>query len=286
MQDQHDAIDFTDNAVLTLGNLPLLKRLRTLLLANNRIQNISPSIHLSVPNLQTLVLTNNLVTELGDLEPLKELRYLKYISLMGNPVTEKKWYREWLAFRIPSLRVIDFQRIRDKVRSSASYHSRRSLIIWALAAPFSFSPGARTREDIICDSRWTAHRPCHNYIYDCIYTHYENSSDNGRAQGRTEHPQSRPSHVQRRPGQGESCHRQGHVDRGGEEIGKESAGGLCAGDRGSRSIIAWTVSVCPRVVNCCNLCNVHSYDTKNMPVYKFCQKYFSKYNMEFRGDTQ
>jgi len=63
------------------------------------------------------VLTNNLVTELGDLEPLKELRHLKYISLLGNPVTEKKWYREWLAFRIPGLRVIDFQRIRDKERA-------------------------------------------------------------------------------------------------------------------------------------------------------------------------
>ena len=284
MQDQHDAIDFTDNAILTLGNLPLLKRLHTLLLANNRIQNISPSIHLSVPNLQTLVLTNNLVTELGDLEPLKELRHLKYISLMGNPVTEKKWYREWLAFKIPSLRVIDFQRIRDKVRSSASYHSRRTLIIWAPAA--SFSPGARTREDIICDSRRTAHRPRHNYIYDCIYTHHKNSSDNGRAQGRTEHPQSRPSHVQRRPGQGKGCHRQGHVNRGGEEIGKESTGGLCARDRVSRSIISWTVSVCFRVVNCCNSCNVYSYDTKNMSVYKKFPEYFSKKcNMEFRGNA-
>ena len=35
---------------------------------------------------------------------------------MGNPVREKKWYREWLAWRIPGLRVLDFQRIRDKVR--------------------------------------------------------------------------------------------------------------------------------------------------------------------------
>jgi len=114
-KDQHDAIDFTDNSILILGNLPLLKRLTTLLLANNRIQSISPSIHLSVPNLTTLVLTNNNIGELGDLEPLKEVKHLKYISLLGNPVRERKWYREWLAWRIPGLRVIDFQRIRDKV---------------------------------------------------------------------------------------------------------------------------------------------------------------------------
>lgn len=260
MQDQHDAIDFTDNAILTLGNLPLLKRLHTLLLANNRIQNISPSIHISVPNLQTLVLTNNLVTELGDLEPLKELRYLKYISFMGNPVTEKKWYREWLAFRIPGLRVIDFQRIRDKVGSSASYHPRRTLIIWALAV--SITPGACTREDIVRNSRRTAHRPCHNYLYNCIYTHDENRPHHGRTQGCTEHAQGRPSHVQRRPRQGESCHRQSHVNRGGEEIGKESAGGLCARDRVSWGIIAWTASVCYHVINRCIFCNVYSYDTK------------------------
>jgi U2 small nuclear ribonucleoprotein A' len=112
-------MDFTDNAIITLGNLPLLKRLHTLLLANNRIQNISPSIHLSVPNLRTLVLTNNNISELGDLEPLKELKHLQYLSLLGNPAREKKWYREWLAWRIPGLRVIDFQRIRDKVRLPA-----------------------------------------------------------------------------------------------------------------------------------------------------------------------
>jgi len=95
----------------------LLKRLRTLFLANNRISSISPSIHLSVPNLTTLVLTNNNISELGDLEPLKELKNLKYLCLLGNPVREKKWYREWLAWRMPGLRVLDFQRIRDKERS-------------------------------------------------------------------------------------------------------------------------------------------------------------------------
>lgn len=118
-KDQHDAIDFTDNSIIVLGNIPLLRRIRTLLLANNRIASISPSLHLSVPNLTTLVLTNNNVTELGDLEPLKDLRNLTYLSLLGNPVREKKWYREWLAWRIPKLRVLDFQRIRDKERQSA-----------------------------------------------------------------------------------------------------------------------------------------------------------------------
>ncbi|KAL0950768.1 hypothetical protein HGRIS_007535 [Hohenbuehelia grisea] len=117
-RDQHDAIDFTDNAIVSLGNLPLLRRLHTLLLASNHITSISPSLHLSAPNLTTLVLTNNSIAELGDLEPLKDLRSLRFLSLLGNPVREKKWYREWLAWRLPALRVLDFQRIRDKERKA------------------------------------------------------------------------------------------------------------------------------------------------------------------------
>ncbi|KAF8559294.1 L domain-like protein [Imleria badia] len=129
-KDQHDAIDLTDNSITALGNLPLLKRLRTLLLANNRVSSISPSINLSVPNLSTLVLTANSISELGDLEPLKDLKNLKYLSLIGNPVREKKWYREWLAWRIPSLRVLDFQRIRDKERQTG-----KSLFLTAEGLP-------------------------------------------------------------------------------------------------------------------------------------------------------
>jgi U2 small nuclear ribonucleoprotein A' len=125
LQDQHDAIDLTDNSIITLGNFPLLKRLHTLLLANNRIASISPSLSLSVPNLRTLILTNNNVAELGDLEPLKDLKALQYLSLLGNPVREKKWYREWLAWRLPGLRVLDFQRIRDKVRTLRDWAAAR-----------------------------------------------------------------------------------------------------------------------------------------------------------------
>ncbi|KAI0702428.1 L domain-like protein [Cytidiella melzeri] len=117
-KDSHDCIDLTDNSIVVLGNIPLLRRLRTLLLANNRISSISASLHLSVPNLATLILTNNNIAELGDLEPLKDVKGLKYLSLLGNPVREKKWYREWLAHRILSLRVLDFQRIRDKERQA------------------------------------------------------------------------------------------------------------------------------------------------------------------------
>lgn len=115
MQDQHDTIDLTDNSLTHVQNFPLLKRLTSLLLANNRISHISSSLSNSIPNLASLGLSNNALSELGDLVPLGELKRLEYLSLIGNAVTEKKWYREWVIFNCKTLRVLDFQRIQDKV---------------------------------------------------------------------------------------------------------------------------------------------------------------------------
>jgi len=118
-KDQHDTIDLTDNAISQLANLPLSPRLTTLLLANNVIHSIHPSIATSAPNLRTLILTNNAFEELGDLEVLGKCRNLQYLSLVGCPVGEKKWYRSWVIHVCKSLRVLDFERIKDKERKAA-----------------------------------------------------------------------------------------------------------------------------------------------------------------------
>lgn len=110
--------------MILLANLPLLRRLRTLLLANNRISAISPSLHLSAPNLTSLMLTNNNIAELGDLQPLQQVRSLRYLCLLANPVREKKWYREWLIYSVKSIRVLDFERIRDKVAPGILFLSK------------------------------------------------------------------------------------------------------------------------------------------------------------------
>ena len=123
-QDQHDAIDLTDNSVTTLANFPLMRRLRSLHLANNHIMSISPSLYLSLPNLITLVLTNNSLVQLGDLEPLKDCRALQFLSLLGNPVREKKYYRDWVIWRCKALHVLDFTRIREKVRCYLNFRVR------------------------------------------------------------------------------------------------------------------------------------------------------------------
>lgn len=86
----NDAIDLTDNDIAQLGNFPLQPRLRTLFLAQNRISNIQPNLSTSIPNLQTLVLTKNRLTELADLDPLAGFKKLVFLSATGNPVASKE----------------------------------------------------------------------------------------------------------------------------------------------------------------------------------------------------
>ena len=114
-----DALDLTDNDVATLGNFPLSPRLRTLLLARNRVRAIHPQLASSVPNLAHLVLTANNLAELADLDPLAGLPRLVHLSLVDNPVARKEHYRLWVIWRCPSVRFLDFQRVRDAEREHA-----------------------------------------------------------------------------------------------------------------------------------------------------------------------
>ncbi|CAK4034900.1 u2 small nuclear ribonucleo a [Lecanosticta acicola] len=114
-----ECIDFTDNNIQQLANFPLSPRLQSLLLTNNRVHTISESLGKNVPNLHTLVLTKNNLSELADLEPLMGLKKLVYVSLMGNPVATKENYRYWLLWRCPQIRFLDYQKVKDSERSKA-----------------------------------------------------------------------------------------------------------------------------------------------------------------------
>ncbi|KAI6184357.1 hypothetical protein M3Y97_00587500 [Aphelenchoides bicaudatus] len=119
-KDQFDVIDLTDNNIRKIDNLPLMKRLESILLHNNRIQYIQKDIGEKLPNLKTLALTNNNIAELGDILPLAKCTKLEYLSLMGNPLTHKPHYRAYIINKLPSVRVLDFRRIKDAERNEAA----------------------------------------------------------------------------------------------------------------------------------------------------------------------
>jgi len=115
-----DAIDFTDNDIQMLGNFPLSPRLRTLLLARNRVSSIQPTLANSIPNLTTLVLSSNNFAELADLDVLSTFSNLTHLSLMENPVTRKEHYRYWVLYRCPHVRFLDYKKVKDVERQKAT----------------------------------------------------------------------------------------------------------------------------------------------------------------------
>jgi len=117
--DQFDTIDLSDNEIKKLENFPLLPRLHTLFVSNNRIMRIIPNINDTLPNLETLILTNNNITRLEDIDALVGFKKLKTLSLLDNPVTKRPGYRNYVIYKIPTLKLLDFRKIKTKEREEA-----------------------------------------------------------------------------------------------------------------------------------------------------------------------
>ncbi|TGJ81172.1 hypothetical protein E0Z10_g7596 [Xylaria hypoxylon] len=106
-----DAIDLVDNDIQVLGNFPLSPRIHTLLLARNRIASIQPTLANSIPNLTNLQLESNNLNELADLDPLSSFPQLTHLILRDNPN-----YRYWVLWRCPSVRFLDYVKVKDAER--------------------------------------------------------------------------------------------------------------------------------------------------------------------------
>ncbi|KAF9881747.1 u2 small nuclear ribonucleoprotein a [Colletotrichum karsti] len=115
----HDSIDFTDNDIQILGNFPLSPRISTLLLARNRVSSIQPTLPNAIPNLQQLVLASNNVAELADLDALAGFKRLTHLVLVDNPVTKKENYRYWVVWRCPTVRFLDYHKVKEAEREKA-----------------------------------------------------------------------------------------------------------------------------------------------------------------------
>jgi len=121
-EDQYDVIDLSDNEITKFENFPLLSRLHTILLNNNKIYRVEEGLEKALPSLETLVLTNNKFSNLSDLGPFGGFRSLKLLSLLNNPVTRRPYYRLYLIHKIPSLKVLDFQKVKMQERQASEKH--------------------------------------------------------------------------------------------------------------------------------------------------------------------
>ncbi|KAJ3375357.1 hypothetical protein GGF31_004475 [Allomyces arbusculus] len=118
-RDTLDTLNLTDNDVRSVSGFPRMPRLTALMLAHNRVTHIDADAGTALPNLHTMILSHNQITELGDLDALTAFPSLVRLSLVGNPVTRKSNYRLYVIHRAPTVRVLDFAKVRDVERKAA-----------------------------------------------------------------------------------------------------------------------------------------------------------------------
>jgi U2 small nuclear ribonucleoprotein A' len=118
--DIYEVIDFSDNELVKLDNIPCLKRLNTILASNNRLTSVTPGLGAALPALDSLVLAYNHISTIAGLAALSELPTLTSLIITGNPVTATvSNYREVVAALLPKLRVLDSAPITTHERAQA-----------------------------------------------------------------------------------------------------------------------------------------------------------------------
>lgn len=120
-RDLFDAIDFTDNRLTRLENFPRLIRLSSLSLAGNILDAVDGiNLHKNVPNIRELVLTDNRIGGLHEIGNIaRGCRKLEFLTLAGNPVTRRQHYRLYTIYKIPTLKVLDFVKVKQAERDRA-----------------------------------------------------------------------------------------------------------------------------------------------------------------------
>merc|ERR1711907_797293 len=92
-----------------------------------------------LPFIVSVILTGNKLEKLVDLEPLTRLKTLERLSLLENPVTKVKHYRPYMINKCSNtLRILDFNRIKDKERKAAGLlfaHERGKKLLEEIAPP-------------------------------------------------------------------------------------------------------------------------------------------------------
>ncbi|XP_019935162.2 leucine-rich repeat-containing protein 49 isoform X2 [Paralichthys olivaceus] len=138
-------LDLHENQICRMENISHLSELQVLNLAGNNIsrvenlQNLDCLTELNLrhncisfvtevdrlPCLQRLFLSCNNITSFDQLACIGESRSLSELTLDGNPVALKTWYKQAVLRCVLHLRQLDMKRITDEDRRMASVHARK-----------------------------------------------------------------------------------------------------------------------------------------------------------------
>lgn len=101
-----------------MANFSYLDRLTSLILTNNRIKQLS-DLSESLPNIENIFLMNNKIADLQEVYKLGTLSKIQRLVLVNNLVTELPNYRLHVIGHLPSLRILDFQKVTKNERKEA-----------------------------------------------------------------------------------------------------------------------------------------------------------------------
>lgn len=121
LHDSFDVIDLSGNMITELGDgFPPSPRLQTLYLGGNRITRIKKGLADSLPSLAVLVLSSNRIESLVDLNltELGRMNKLEVLSVIDNPVEGVPGWREKVVEALPSLKVLNFEKIKQSERAA------------------------------------------------------------------------------------------------------------------------------------------------------------------------
>jgi len=121
-RDQFDCIDLSNNDLRRLESATDLRRLKMLLLSNNKVSRVAAGAGARFPNLEWLILSNNAFTELSELDPLAAFKSLRCLSLVDNAVAKQPHYRAYVLSRVPWLKVLDYQKVKEQEVAQARAH--------------------------------------------------------------------------------------------------------------------------------------------------------------------
>lgn len=119
-QDQFDVIDFSDNDIKKLDNFPQMNRLNALIVHNNSVSRIGATLGEHLPKLTTIILTNNKVANISEIDHLASVQKLENLSLLENPVMFKSNYRQYVIYKIPSVKWLDFRKVKQSERDESA----------------------------------------------------------------------------------------------------------------------------------------------------------------------